>query len=473
MKKNLFYYALPVLGLIGFSACSDDDDYVDPDDTIIVEDSKPSATVSSEGFYVVNEDWFGWDNGSVNYFKNDGSVVYRAFRAANNGEKLGVTTEFATIYGDNVYFVSKQGKRFVVADAKTFKEKKVITDIPDGRAFVGINTKKGYISTYKGVSILNIETMSVEGTIAEISGETGNMCLVGKYVFAITKSKGAYVIDTETDKVERLIEATDFAMLTQGKDGSVWIGASKKLIKLNPHTLETSEVDITDAPISGTWFAWNAGSLCASTQKNVLYWTKSTAVVKYDIDKNELNTSFYTLGKDEAGKQLSFYGAALRVDPLTDHLVLMVKRSGWGDAGSYNWLHIVSNTGTLVKDITVSGDNGLAEGWGTTDGRYFWFPAMPFFEDVNAPEILLNQIILMPNERKAISLNDKIVDADNTSASIIKSISFENNDLAKYEMRQDSLIVTANELTGKTKLTIRAHSNGKSVEKEVRIDIRK
>jgi hypothetical protein len=25
------------------------------------------------------------------------------------------------------------------------------------------------------------------------------------------------------------------------------------------------------------------------------------------------------------------------------------------------------------------------------DERYYWFPAVPFFEDVNAPEILLNQ----------------------------------------------------------------------------------
>lgn len=478
MKKSLIYFSLPLLGLLSLSSCSEDDSVfvepIDPDDTIVIEDSAPSATVASQGFYVVNEDWFGHDDGSVNYFKNDGSILYRAYRNANDGEKLGVTTASATIYGNNVYFVSKQGNRLVVADANTFKKKAVLKEIGgDGRSFVGVNSKKGYVATSKGVSIFNIETMTIEGSVPEISGETGNMLLVGDYVFAITKSKGAYVINTKTNTVEKLIDGTEFAMLTQSKDGSVWIGSNKKLVQLNPVSLEkVSEVDITDAPITGTWFAWTAGSLCASTQQNVLYWTKGTSVVKYDIDGKALNTAFYTLGKDNEDKQLAFYGAALRVDPLTDKLVLLVKRNGWGDAGSYNWLHIVNNGGTLEKNIVVAGDNGLGSEWGTADDRYFWFPSQPFFQDVNAPEILLNQVILAPNERKAIALNSKVVDADNIATSIIKSINFKDQEFASYELKQDSLIVKAKAVPGKAKLTISANSNGKYTEKEIRIDVR-
>lgn len=97
--------------------------------------------------------------------------------------------------------------------------------------------------------------------------------------------------------------------------------------------------------------AWNAGSLSASTKQNVLYWTKGNSVVKYYIETKSINTSFYALGKDDQGIQLAFYGAGLRVDPLTDKLVLMVKRNGWGDAGSYNWMHLVTNTGTLEKAL--------------------------------------------------------------------------------------------------------------------------
>ncbi|MCT3940964.1 DUF5074 domain-containing protein [Elizabethkingia anophelis] len=474
MRKAYTSFALPLLSFLALSSCSNDDNFteqIDPDNSIVVADSAPSAVVSAQGFYVANEDWFGHDNGSVNYFKNDGSIIYRAYRAANNGEKLGVTTQFATIYGNNAYLISKQKNRLVVADAKTLKMKAVLTEIGgDGRAFVGINPKKAYISTGNGISIFNIETLKVEGSISGISNQTGNMILAGDYVIAITQSKGAYVINTKTDTVEKLISGTDFASVVQSKDGKIWIGASTKLIQINPYTLEkTDEVDIAYAPIGSLWGAWNAGSLSASTKQNVLYWTKGNSVVKYYIETKSINTSFYALGKDDQGIQLAFYGAGLRVDPLTDKLVLMVKRNGWGDAGSYNWMHLVTNTGTLEKSIVVNGGNGT----GSQDERYYWFPAVPFFEDANTPEILLNQIIVAPGKRKAIALNDKIVDADNASSSIIKSISTKGTELATYELKTDSLIVTTKATTGKEKITISAISNGKYVEKAIRIDVRK
>ena len=94
------------------------------------------------------------------------------------------------------------------------------------------------------------------------------------------------------------------------------------------YTRKTDEIDITN-PIGATWYAWTAGSLSASTKQNVLYWAKGNSVVKYNIATKSLNT-FYDLGKDDQGVQLAFYGAGLRVDPLTDKLVLTVKR--WGDA---------------------------------------------------------------------------------------------------------------------------------------------
>ncbi len=90
MRKTYTSFALPLLSLLALSSCSNDDNFteqIDPDNTIVVADSAPSAVVSAQGFYVANEDWFGHDNGSVNYFKNGGSIIYRAYRAANNGEK--------------------------------------------------------------------------------------------------------------------------------------------------------------------------------------------------------------------------------------------------------------------------------------------------------------------------------------------------------------------------------------------------
>lgn len=481
MKKLIYLSSLLFAFLV---SCSDDDnDSVDLDDSVIIEDSKPTAVIPSQGFFIANEDWFGHDNGSVNYFKNDGSITYRAYRAVNNDESFGVTTQFATIYGGNAYFVSKQGNRLVVADAKTLKKKAALVEIGgDGRSFLGVNPNLGYIATSKGITLFNIKDMTAGDAIADISGQVGNMYLAGGRAFAVVQSKGVYVISTATNTVEKLI-AGSYNCMTQSKDGNLWIGAGAKLIQLNPYTLETTEIALTGTTIAGSWGAWNAGGLCASTQHNVIYWASggsmfggAKAITKYDIDKKALDAAFYTLGKDSEGVQLEFYGASVRVDPISDKLVLTVKRSGWGTSGSYNWVQILSANAALEKNIVVKGDNGTGSAWAgnpTVDGNYYWFPAMPFFEDVNAPEILINQIILKPNERKAIYLNDKIVDADNTSASIIKSIAYENNELSKYELKGDSLIIISSQVAGKAKLKIHANSNGKVVEKEIRIDIRK
>lgn len=467
-------YFLFILTSLMFFACSDKDDIKidNPDDTIVIEDSTPSAPIASQGFYVVNEDWFGHDKGTVNYFKNDGSIVYRAYRATNANETLGVTTCFATIYGENMYFVSKQGSRLVIADAVTLKKKAEFTNIGgDGRAFLGINTEKAYIGTSEGITILDIKTLSTNATLAGISGQVGNMCLIGDKAFAVVQSKGVYVINSNDNTIETLIDGS-FSCITQSKDGSIWIGANDKLISLNPYTLKSEEIDISQSPIRSSWGAWNSGSLCASTQENVLYWVNGSSVVKYDINTKNLTETFYTLGTDSEDKQLSFYGAALRVDPLTNKLMLIVKRRGWGDNGSYNWIHVVNSNGVLEKSITVNGDNGLGSEWGTGDGRYFWFPAMPFYEDVNKPEILVNQIILKQNERKAICLSDKIVDADNMATSIIKNIVYDGSDLAEIQLKQDSLIITSSSKTGKTEFTLKVNSNGKLQQKQVRIDIR-
>ena len=225
MKKLFLLFSFSLF--IGFASCTDDPE---DNETIIID----PVTEEAHGFYIANEDWFGHDDGSVNYIQEDGKVHYRVYREANPGELLGATTQYATVYGDNVYFVSKQGLRFVVADAKTLKKKTAISYIGgDGRFFIGVSPDKGYIATSNGIKIFDIANLSVGASIENISGEVGNMCLVGDHAFAVVKSKGVHIINTRTDKLEKVIEGS-YATLTQSKDGNVWIGAGSKLIKMNP-----------------------------------------------------------------------------------------------------------------------------------------------------------------------------------------------------------------------------------------------
>ena len=65
----------------------------------------------TNGVFIVNEDWFGHSNGSINFINANDSIDYNVYKTVNPGEEFGVTSQYGTIYGDNFYIVSKQGNR--------------------------------------------------------------------------------------------------------------------------------------------------------------------------------------------------------------------------------------------------------------------------------------------------------------------------------------------------------------------------
>lgn len=472
------------------AACSDDDDFTDDGDNgnqiQVIPDSDPAAPVEPSGFYVVNEDWLGHSNGTVNHFKVDGDsygVSYRIYRAANEDEELGVTSQFATIWGDNAYIVSKQGNRLVVADAETMQRKAVFTELGgDGRAFLGVTDTKGYVSLNGGIVTFDIANLQLGALIEGVSGQIGNMCLAGGKVFAVSQSNGLYVIDPETDTLSETIEGTYYT-LTVSRDGNVWVASADGLVRIDPKTMERETVAYAaDAAIASSWGAWNAGSLCASTRQNVIYWAAggsmfggARTVFKYDIETGSMS-SIYELRLSDYGTQLAFYGAGLRVDPYSDELILTVKHNGWGNAGAYNWIYKLDADGGEITHFEVLGDDGSAASWGGNaedwNGKYFWFPAMPFFEDANKPQILLNQIMLTPGETKKIDLSEKIVDYDNTYASMRVEATFADNGLLREAAVADGVLtVTAGSVAGNETCTVSVVSNGVRVEKEIAVNV--
>lgn len=443
-------------------------------------DNKAQPKVEAKGFYIVNEDWFGHSNGSVNYFEKSGSSYtphYRVFRAANLGQELGATTCYGAIWGDHFYLISKQGNRLVIADAQNLKSKKIITDLGgDGRSFVGIDEKKAYIGYNGGIKTFNIENLTLGEAIAGVSGEIGNMCYAYGKVFAVS-DENLYIIDAKTDKVEKTVTGSydTYKSVVTAKDGSVWVAAADKFIVYNPNDLEnTKEIAYpVDAAVSSSWGSWNPGGLCASTQTNTLYWTTGTslwsknAVCKYDIDASNANSSFYTLPNDDAGQKRVLYGAGLRVDPLSDNLVLQSYRDGWGDSYAYNWLFLLSNTGTLNTSFVVADDKEPTAGNG-----YYWFPSMPVFEDANKPQILLNQVMMGTNKKVEIDLSTKVVDYDNIFATMATQVELLNKqDQAKVSIAGNKLVIESQTQEGNFKLNLTVVSNGVKVEKEIELVI--
>lgn len=485
-RFNLSIWATAALCLgFGVTSCTDEDG---TEGLTIIPDEEPTEAVQADGFYVVNEDWYGHDNGTVNLFKQTGTTSYeasyRAYRAANSEEQLGVTAEYGTIWDDNFYILSKQGNRLVVADAETMKKKAVLTEIGgDGRGFVGIDDTKAYVGHSKGIAIFDIATLSITGQIADVSDQTGMMCYAEGRVFVATQKSGLVVIDAATDKVEKTIEGTYYT-LTRSKDGSIWASGSNGLTCINPSTFETQTIAYpSEAKLFSTWGAWNAGSLCASTQNNVLYWAGGGSmwgggktVYKYDIASGT-GSVIYSLGKNEYDKQLAFYGAGLRVDPLSDNLVLTVYQNGYGANYAYNWIYLIDNAGTEITHFELQGDNGTGASWAASNNqsdwndKYFWFPAVPVFKDANKPQILLNQIVVAPGETKEIDLDEKVVDYDNIAASIQMSASLPSSSSVKVSMDGHVMKVVAGTVSGITTCHLTVISNGVRVEKDIQIAV--
>ena len=473
------------------------------------------TTPYTDGVFILNEDWFGHNNSTINFLNpQSGEFDYLILQgnADNTGASLGCTAQFGTIYGDNLYVISKQaqdpgetnpiaGGRIVVADAKTLKIKKripVIFEIngksaADGRCFVGVNENKGYVGTSNGIFTLNLKKLEIgkriagtenplitggesnaEGEGPLYNNQIGMMCRTSDYVFAIQQDKGVLVIDPESDAVIKIIEGC-YSTLTQSKDGTVWVGKNSnmsyqqypygtvgeywdgnQLLKINPNTLATETINMSGgAGINQTWYAWTAGSLCASTKENVLYfaynesdwnWFTTSKMYRYDIDSDE-----FTLIYDSKNEERYFYGASLRINPLDDKIYAALYLD---NINQTYFIYQLNNNGKLLKTFEPI--------------KRYWFPAMFIFPDNYAPEVSqFSQLTLNNTQPVTVDLKNRANDKDNLSIAITKKIVANNNDdIVSAYIKNNILTLKAKEgKSGTAHITVRFNSNGKTVER--------
>ncbi|WP_250253697.1 DUF5074 domain-containing protein [Chryseobacterium sp. Marseille-Q3244] len=434
----------------------------------------------TNGFFIVNEEWFGHTNGSVNFIDNNGSIDYRVYSNANNNHAFGATTQYGTIYGDKFYFVSKQeadggdtqyipGGRLVVANAQTMQKIESFDNIGggDGRSFIGVNEHKGYIGASNGIYLFNIDNLTVGNVIPGTEGanlyseQIGNMIRTSKHVFALKQQVGILVIDPNTDTVINTISG-DFQSIVQARDGSIWAVQTNALVNINPKTFTTQSYSIPTSTYADSWGAWNAGSFAASNTENTLYWFKAGAmwglgsqIVKFDVTTKTFNESFITIPQQTETYKQTPYGAALRVNPVTGELIVNTTETG----GHYqkNWVHIYDANGNLTNTKTLI--------------DYYWFPALTVFPDNTAPVVnntLPSQVTVTGTT--TIDLKTVVSDGDNFNAAIVKAIkSNSNSSVVSAVINADDELILKALGTGTADVVISFNSNGKVVEKTITI----
>lgn len=413
----------------------------------------------SDGLFVVNEDWFGHSNGTINFLNNKGEWQYRVYRKENEGKELGATSQFLAVYGDKVFMVSKQadaGSRLAVADAATMKSLAEIKTIggKDGRAFVGVDAAKGYVSTSGGIYLFNIADMSLGNLIPQSDGgECTSMIRTADKVFALHASKGILVINPETDAVENTISGS-YSGIVQSKDGNVWasMSSSAALLKIDPSTLSKESVSIASTVYSNQW-AWTYTALWASVNENVLYWQgSSTKIYKWDLSQGVPTTPIIDITGNANG--YTMYGTGFRNNPVNDDIYMLLNKS-WSNDNSV-WRY--SSTGTKLAEYPLE--------------TYYWFQAMPAFTDNYAPVVSAD----FPSEISVdaagykLSLKGTATDKDNLSAAIVKSVEGEKSPYFNASIKNDELLITpiAN---GASQLTVVFNSNGKIVKRNIGVTV--
>lgn len=446
----------------------------------------------TNGVFFLNEDWYGHDYGSLNFYSyGDEEMQYRVFREVNPNEHFGITSQYIQIFGDKMYVVSKQdrtygsetqsGGRLVVVDAKTLEKIAQIDEIggADGRSFVGVNDEIGYIGTTGGIYTFDMKTYTVgkivSGSVSESGGlyssQIGDMIRLNGYVFATKQSEGVLVIDVNKHEVVETISIPEISTIFVSSAGEL-IAASEsndaEFVRIDTSDFSVENINLEGEgdgiSVQSSWGAWKSGSVAVDPKENVIYYLSSeysAMVHRLDLETLEFTLDYIDLSS-RFEKQI-FYGKGISIDPRTRKIALTTTERGYGSHFQENWVHFVNvsdieNIKTCVLD------------------KYYWFPAMAVYPDNeypiidNAPiEFVYEEYALNPYA--ILNLKERVSDADNNNHLIQYDIKVMNEAVCNVEELEYGVYKLKALSNGRTSVVITADSNGHIQQQEFELNI--
>ncbi len=478
-----------------------------------------SAADFADGVFIVNEDWYGHHNSTVNYFDHNAADVwqYRVIQAANPGMELGCTTQFGTIYGGRFYLISKQDKdpgasvsggRITVCDASTLKilYQSALIDPSgrqcDGRGYLGVDEHKGYISSSNGIWVFDTDTYTVTGQVEGSAnpdvdddkpntdpsgslyhGQCGSMVRYGQLVFAAHQSLGLLVIDPATDSV---VKTLDMALAGDGAgigsvvlaaDGMLYLSIARNvqgtgatlpyIMRVDPVTFEQSLINVPEGiyPPANSWYAWTPDGFCADPHEAVLYWNggpnswfSNARVYRYDISTGKF-TCIVNLDEEAESQGLT--------DVTRWNLYGCSMRPHPVSGELYMSLfHYFQNPTYKLRRVT--GDGEILGEYDMIQN--YWFPSVPVFPDNAAPELHAMGVQSVGSSgTTAINLAGFATDADGLDAAIVYTVRSVSDPAAlEVSVEGQKLLVTPLGAGDKdVTITIEANSNGLVAEGEI------
>lgn len=280
----------------------------------------------TNGVYVLNEDWYGHNNSTLNFWNPETETIdYLIMQMANNYEySLGCTSQYGQLYGDFIVITGKQDKdpgepgdmksgRVAILHKSTLKpvgdEVHPLISVnerdksdADGRGVCFVDNEKFYVGTSNGIYVFKWneqgkiftwdsekiipgtgnplitgdEVSNADGLGPLYQNQIGMMLRTQDYVFAIKQDLGVLIIDPKTDEIIKIIEGC-FSTMAQSKDGDIWVGVNYQ---------EEGNEENLNYPYGWNGDAWNGSQLMCIDQ-----YTLETKKVR--IDTGGIPQSWY------------------------------------------------------------------------------------------------------------------------------------------------------------------------------------
>lgn len=458
----------------------------------------------TNGVIFINEDRYGPNQGSINFYNYDyDEMEYNVYAMVNPTTQLGVTTQQGQLFGGRLFLVSKQanssessgstiGSRLAVLNAVTLQQQGSLLrfgqsadSVYDGRSYCAVNNSKGYVATSAGIFVFDVNTMTTSGPIDGTQssargdynslyyGQCGDMVRFGQYVFAVQQGRGVHVIDPVADTVVTTLSFPHVVTVFVTAGGHLFVANNSREIydfgtgpdvadftKIDPVTFETLDVfELGDGHGAlSSWGAWRARMLCVDPVAERVYYYYDefqNHISCYDLSSRELIDHFIDLPEaadinwDGSRNHQGLYASALSFDPHAGDLVVQTLEA----APMYAY-QIFNHNWVLFYDVasaTLKRQVRLRDA--------YWFPAMAVYPDLYAPTVTVNDQSMAMGQELTIDLLDVVNDPDNMAALAVSTASSSNAAVARVWVSGLELHVAAL-AAGQATVNVTTDSNG-------------
>ena len=482
----------------------------------------------TDGVFVLNEDWYGHNNSSMNFWNCDGDFVdYYIVQMANNYEfSLGCTSQYGQLYGDYIVITSKQDKdpgdgsdmksgRLTILNKNTLKvvgdEVHPLISVnvngksdADGRGVCFVDNEKFYVGTSNGIYVVKLtdgnwlwdsekiidgtgnelitgqEVSNADGIGPLYNNQIGMMLRTQDYVFAIKQDLGILVINPATDQIVNVIEGC-YSTMVQSKDGNVWVGMNISDKQKYPYGnsgdawIGTELLCIDQYTLETKTIELTSGGVPQSWYA----WTAGSLTAS-----NTENALYFVYTDPSAGQINWFRNCNLyRYDIDNDQCEEIYNSENDGLYFYGGALQCNPKDGNIYAALYV-GENIATQNWVyatiSSEGEMiqykqpiqnYWYPAMYLFPDNEAPVVDEIEDVVLQKESITISLSDKVSDSDSNNAAIVKSIkSIGDESVVAAKIIAGELILTPLS-NGKTTVELAFNSNGKIVTTNINVSV--